>query len=223
MITDEQLRALWDEIKRRTKAAGDINRPLWRALDSAVPISLDGKTVVVGLQAEDYHEAGAFENSENKVLLDKILGSVASKPLQLLVIEGTTKTEYGQWQAREAAAAELRRRSSAAEEAGDEDTSEEADEARAVSVSRLVVQFNRELHVTYRALPNRSQTTARARFLVDALERLQKVEQQMADMEGSPALKERQLSRAIDRLADMLDADAIAIAVEYERMKRLGR
>ncbi|NUP99708.1 MAG: hypothetical protein HUU35_07630 [Armatimonadetes bacterium] len=223
MITDDQLRALWEEIKRRTKAAGEINRPLWRALDAAVPIALDGRVVVVGLPAEEFHEAGAFENSENKVLLDKVLGSVASKPLELLVIEGSTKTEYGQWQAREAAAAELRRRSTTSTEAAEEDTSEEADEARASSVSRLVLQFGRELHVAYRALPNRSQTTARARFLVDALEKLQEVETQMAEMEGSPALKERQLSRAVDRLADMLDADAIAIAMEYERMKRLGR
>lgn len=222
MVTAEQLQALWEEIKRRVKAL-DLNRPLWRAIDVAVPITMDGRTLVIGLSSEHQHEASTFDIAENKTTLQKVLANVANKPLQLLVIDGTSEAEYQAWQERQRVADELRRRQvERLESPGDEDElpTEEEDAQMATSVNRVMLQLNRELHLRYRDTKNRSQSLTKARFLVAALADVHEAEDRLEELDGSPALKERQVSRSLQKLGDMISVDPVLVALEYERYKR---
>ncbi len=45
------------------------------------------------------------------------------------------------------------------------------------------------------------------------------LEQKVWAHDGRDELKLRQMSRAIDRLSDMLHVDALLVALEYERFK----
>lgn len=219
MITGEQLTALWDEVKRRVKTA-ELNRPLWRALDAAVPVTLDGRSLVIGLAGELQHEASHFEVAQNRQVIDQVLATIANKPLKLLIIDGTTMADYEGFQARQAAAEELHRKAAGEPAPAAFAAGEEEAEDQPGSVGALLLQMGRELHLRYRELSNRSAATVKARFLLSALGQLYEVEQKLEFMEGTDDYKERQLARAIDRLSHLTDIDELVVALEYERYKR---
>ena len=223
-MSPEKLTALWDEIRKRVKHEGDINQPLWRALDAAKPITLDGLTLVVGLGHDAAHEGSHFDVGENRQLLDSVLANVGSKPLELRWIEGTNILDYEHWKARQEAAEAYQkqfesggRKSKPAND--DPEATEEDDAEEDQSVQRLVLATNRELHVRYRDMAQRSQTYVKANFIRGCFPDLLSLEQRIWDHEGRDELKQRQMSRAIDRLADVLHVDALIVALEYERYK----
>ncbi len=230
MITEEQLRALWEEIKRRIKSV-ENNQPLYRALDAAVPIVMDGRVVVVGLDGQHAFDLSTFTSGENAPVIRKVLSSVANKPLELLVIEGTTLDDYDHHQQREAAAEEARRKVVESAEVqdltglpsepqlvSDEDDDEDRfDPGRETSSTRLLLMLNRHLHVRYRATRNRTSPTVRARFMLDALAELERTVERVYELETSEVMQERQIARAIDRLADLVNIDGMVVALEFER------
>lgn len=221
----EQLTALWDEIRRRVKQAGEINPPLWRALDAARPITLDGLTLVVGLGPDDAHEGSHFDGGENRAQLNEVLATVGNKPLDFCWIEGTNILDYEHWKARQEAAEAYRKQYESgggrrvADGESEDEVSEEDDAAEEQSIQRLVLGFNRELHVRYRNISQRSQTFAKALFIQSCYPELLVLEQTIWEQEGREELKLRQMSRAIDRLGDLLRVDPLLIALEYERYK----
>lgn len=227
-MSPDKLAALWEEIKRRVKHDGDINQPLWRALDAARPITLDGLTLVVGLAPDSAHEGSHFDVGENRVLLESVLASVGSKPLAFCWIEGTNILDYEHWKARQEAAEAYRKQfetpggrrpAATASEGGDDDSSEEDDAEEDQSIQRMVLALNRELHVRYRDMSQRSQTYVKANFIRSCFPDLLELEKKVWAREGREELKHRQMSRALDRLADMLHVDALLVALEYERYK----
>ena len=222
MVTEEQLHELWAEIKKRIKEGGELNRPLWRALDAAVPVAMDHRIVVVGLDSHLQHEASFFHAAENQPLIHKVLGTVANKPLELLVIEGTTKADYEQHQQRVAAIEAMREKIVQGHIAHDDEggtASEAADSAAAAGVSQLTLHLNRDFHQRYRDMSGRMQSTVRARFVRAALADIFEAEAQMIGMDGSDAVKDRQISRLIDKLGALLETDKVGLALEYERFK----
>ena len=240
MITEEQLQALWDEIKRRVKAV-ELNMPLYRAVDAAVPITMDVRTVVIGLPGEAASDLSTFALEENAQIIQRVLNTVANKPLELLVIEGTTVADYEHHQERAAATEEARRRSAAKFESerlqpaeGEAEGDGDSDEAGAaggedvdrfdpqseLSSTRLLLQLNRHLHVRYRNLKNRGSALVRAHFLLDSMGELHQVVLRVNELETSEITRDRQIGRAIDRLADLVNIDANLVAVEYERYRQ---
>ncbi|MCC7495552.1 MAG: hypothetical protein IT204_24595 [Fimbriimonadaceae bacterium] len=227
MIPAEQLQKLWSQVRTKVKAV-DINPPLYRALDLAVPVTLDGTVLVVGLDPADQHEASQFDLPANRAVIDKVLARIVSKPLTLQLIDGTTVEEYERWKERAAATAALRQRTvevaearaakddaAAAAEAGEE----VADSGDGSSVNRLLLGVTRDFHNGYRQLANRTQSLVRGRFVSQAIDRLLEAERQIADLEGPAAMKERLLSRAIDRLAEIVGTEPLVVALELERRR----
>lgn len=230
MISEEQLRALWEEIKRRIKSV-ENNQPLYRALDAAVPIVMDGRVVVVGLDAQHAFDLSTFNSGDNAPVIRKVLSAVANKPLELLVIEGTTLEDYDQHQQREAAAEEARRKvvesaevqnltgmpAEALPESDEVADDDRFDPSSETSSTRLLLMLNRHLHVRYRATRNRTSPTVRARFMLDALAELELTVARVYELEDSEVMRERQIARAIDRLADLVNIDGMVVALEFER------
>jgi len=230
MISEEQLRALLEEIKRRIKSV-ENNQPLYRALDAAVPIVMDGRVVVVGLDAQHAFDLSTFNSGDNAPVIRKVLSAVANKPLELLVIEGTTLEDYDQHQQREAAAEEARRKvvesaevqnltgmpAEALPESDEVADDDRFDPSSETSSTRLLLMLNRHLHVRYRATRNRTSPTVRARFMLDALAELELTVARVYELEDSEVMRERQIARAIDRLADLVNIDGMVVALEFER------
>jgi len=225
-MSPDKLAALWEEIKRRVKHDGELNPPLWRALDASRPITLDHLTLVVGLPHDQAHEGSHFDVGENRALLESILANVGSKPLAFCWIEGTNILDYEHWKARQEAAEAYRKqfekpggKKPAASGEGDDDASEADDAEEDQSIQRMVLALNRELHVRYRDISQRSQTYVKANFIRSCFPDLMALEQKVWAQDGREELKLRQMSRAIDRVSDMLHVDALLVALEYERFK----
>lgn len=211
-ISEERLQALWEEIKRRIKESGDINRPLWSALDAAQVITLDYDTdpisLVIGLDGEDYHLAGHLEVSENWNLVDRIMKSVANRPLVLKVIQGATLQDYQFHKQREAEAARF----------GKVQQQQRLERRKSRQVLEDVAQ---EFHRRFSTLPVRHLSQVRAQFLLDCLDLLSKAVDEIGGLEDEPdEVKQKQVDRIIERLANLVEMPPTFVALELARYRR---
>ncbi|HIE50930.1 MAG TPA: hypothetical protein EYP85_04155 [Armatimonadetes bacterium] len=206
MISPEKLQALWEEIKRRVKDA-EMNRPLWSALDAAKVVTLEGTTLVIGFEPHEYHLAGHLETAQNRNLVDRILQTVATKPLQMVIIEGTRMEDYQAHKAREEAMREAARKER-------EQYRERHDSGR------ILGDLGYQFHHRYSNLPHRSLVQMRAKFLLESLADLAQAEEEIKKVEDeTEEAKLRQMSRAIERLASLVDMPPVLVALEFERYK----
>ena len=236
MSADDKVAMLWDTIKQRIKAA-ELNQPLYRALDAAVPITLDGNHLVVGFDVAAEPEMHHLNAPGNQPLIRKVLGSVATRPLELVAIDGTTAEDYEHYLARQKAAEELRQRSRKSDEpsaaAGAEANELKLDAVAAPADSYrpewigqcanstvLLQTFNREVHTLFRRADQHTLALVKARFLPIAFRELSAVERALPEFEDELGHQTRHLSRAIDHLATTLDTDAVILAIAYERWKQ---
>lgn len=211
-INEEKLQALWEEIKRRIKESGDINRPLWSALDAAKVITLDYDTdpisLVIGLDGEDYHLAGHLEVSENWNFVDRIMKTVANRPLVLSVIQGVTLQDYESHKQRAAEAAKARQ--------------VQQQQRRERHKSRQVLEdVAQEFHRRFSVLPSRHLSQIRAQFLLDCLDLLKEAVDEILGMGDEPdEVKQKQVDRVIERLANMVEMPPTFVALELAKYRR---
>lgn len=216
---------LWEEIRRRIKE-GDINRPLWRAVDAAKPIRLEGTTLVIGYEPEDYREAEFLDNPANRPFVQSILGSVASKPLRLLPIDGTTEHDYAHWKRRQAAKEALQRGEAGEDtparerEPEPEPSDAEVEYGDIDNVQRLVTVHTRNLHLRWSHLRHRTYPMQQALFLDEALAELIVLERRINELAENDDNAERQLNRCIENLAKVVDMSPLHVAIEYSRFRR---
>ena len=225
MSTDDRLNILWNQIVRQVKAAGEINPPLWRALDSAVPVTLDGATIVVGFDEHHKPDARFLELPVNHALTAKVLASVATKPLALLVIDGTTIADYEHFQARRIAAEALATQASLNRPAREANLGP-ADQAAAAleghSATRILGDLHRRLHQNFVDTPHHHLTLVRARWLISAMPDLVEAEKQLTLAEPSAENADRLFSRAIERVAEIAEVPAMLVAVWFHKFKVEG-
>jgi len=235
MSADEKVTLLWETIKQRIKAA-ELNQPLYRALDAAVAIALDGNHLVVGFDVAAEPEMHHLNAPGNQPLIRKVLGSVATRPIELVTIDGTTAEDYQHYLARQKAAEELRQRARAAA-----DPAVKADDApgellldtvaaphddyrpawigECANSTVLLQTFNREVQAMFRRDDQHTLALVKARFLPIAFRELAALERAMPEFETELMHQTRHVSRAIDHLATTLDADAVTLAIAYEHWK----
>lgn len=224
MSADERLTILWNQIVRQVKAQGELNPPLWRALDSAVPIVIEGTTVVVGFDTHHQPDARFLELPGNQSLLSGVLGKVATKPLTLTIVDGTTMEEYEHYKARLAAIAELNartRNTPAHQQPVDTGPFHEAHTA-SNSGQRLLSELQRRLHQRFVETDHHNLTLIKAQWLREVLPDLVEAEKQLALIEPHHEQFARHWSRALERIAEIVDADAVTFTVMYLRYKDHG-
>jgi len=211
MLKEERLQALWEEIKRRIKS-GEMNRPLWAAIDAAHVVTLDGETspptLVIGFDAQGYHLSSHLVNPVNQRFVDGILQTVASEPLALRYIEGVTLADYEREKQRDLEAQKVAARESA--------------KLRERRKSKEVVQdVAQEFHRAYNEMPEHHLYLAKAEYFERALQLLTEAEAEIMAVEGEEtAAKRRQVDQLIERLARMVELPATLVALELRRRKQ---
>lgn len=223
MSDPEQLQKLWDTIRERLKAA-ELNPPLYRALDAAVPVTLDGTTLVVGFDTEHEPDMHFLNTPTIQPLLQRVLSGVATKPLQLLTIDGTTVEAYEHFRERQRVAEQLRqgqRQETARVEKPEEQFEWSSDWAHRADTSlQLVSELAHEIHTRMRTTPHSRQWQVRAKVLMSSLPELFVLADRLAEIERDPLQRARQFSRAIEAYAETFGADPAVVAIEYERLRR---
>jgi hypothetical protein len=195
---------LWAEVNRVLRS-GPVNRSLWDAAIKAVPVALEGDTLVVGLPSPDMRYAGYIETATNRSKLVEIIQNTVGHRLQLRVIEGTTPAAWERVK-------ELGRLAEERAEA-----SQAIRDARRGSAGAWE-HLNREIMRVFTATTLRRHPTTVARMLLQALALVYETDHQVRaeDAEGA-ADHERELNRLLEKLATYCEIPPTVVALEYMR------
>jgi hypothetical protein len=88
--------------------------------------------------------------------------------------------------------------------------------------SRQVLEdVSQELHRRHSTLPGRHLCQVRAQFLLDCLDLLKGAVDEITGMEEEPdEVKQKQIDRVIERLANMVEMPPVFVALELMRYRR---
>lgn len=198
------LEFLWAEVNRLLRE-GAVNRALWDAAEVARPLALEGNTLILGVTAVNFRHASYLQTDVNRARLRELIAQCCGLDATLRVIQGETvedweKTKQREHDAEEKAVAGIRK---AASFKGAEATWEAA---------------YHEINQVFTGVRARVYGTTKARLLIKALPLLYRAEHAArAEEPGADEAHERQLNRALDRIATNVDLSPTAVALEYMR------
>lgn len=206
-MTDKiDINALWEKVADNVKHKV-IHPTLWRTLELAVPITIDGNFFVVGFTPSDFNMSGHLTVPEHRNAIESALESYGGKRLFLRVIEGQSTADWKNVKVKEADADRLA-----------EATQKKRDRESAITKTweGLYEQVGRG----YANLALRQLPQARARFIESVIEDISDAMDDLIPTGGNvDELTERSLARVIDRAGSLTDVPPALIALELKRFR----
>lgn len=186
------------------------NRSFWEALEATTAIVIEGDTLVVGLEAEEFNRSSHILQVSTLAIVHRAVNEVFGAPLQLKLIEGSTPADWETHKQREAYLASVRAT------AAQSPVSAPRDDSRATSSNWEGVY--EQIARLYAQTPHRTLPQGRARFANEAIYLLVEA---MDSLYSEPAddNMERGLARIIDRISSSSEIPPSVIAFEMERLR----
>ena len=205
MVNQIEMKSLWDRVVERVKL--QISHPsFYKAIELAVPITVEGETFVVGFAPINLYMAGHLNVSEHKNAIELTIQELTGTKYIVRVIEGDTMEDWLLTKERDERRRQLR---------DSESQQKKIESAAQKAWEKLLILAGRK----YAALPYRGMPQFRARYIAemvglmsDAIDELMVVEDGKVDELG-----ERQLSRIIERVAQLSEVPAATIGLELWR------
>lgn len=196
--------ALWEQVLAAFKQRADFDVGLWRSLEAARPVALDGGYLVVGLTPETSDLKARLLEEFNSHLITRIIRSLSPELAEVTfrVIDGTSPED---WE-REKEIDEARRQHIAREA-----PRRAALEQVSLTWETLAEQLS---HKFTQARAGRYPQTA-AQFLLECFPAMQELESQGGDAEAVA----RRLARVLNRLGGLTGIPAAQVGLEYLRFK----
>lgn len=207
MSTQPQINvaALWKYVSDHMK--NQITLPsLWRALEAAVPLTIENDEFILGFAGEAAPQAGILQNNQYRNMLEQVIESATRRRLKLRFISGDTLAD---WEAEKARVVEAQRLQQQSREKIQREM-EAGNTWDAVGESLIRKLANQ----AGRAFPS-----VQGRFLEEVVATLAEAYARL--MPETPGENdERAFSRSLDRLSERLGVPAPIIAhLVYQRRK----
>jgi len=203
-MTEEELNQFWlkvkDEVKRRR-----VDLAVWSALEACTPILVEEEKLVLGLKSQDYHRQGHLATVLTRRVMEQVLRDMGGGIKNYEVIPGTTQRDWEDEKERE------RERRRASEEALERRKAE--GELGEVWTALAETILRRHTATQQKKYPQ-----VLVRFLLESLEDLYVVEKGLGE-EADTDFSQRGLARMLNRLSDYTGLPAVAVALEYRRLK----
>lgn len=171
---------------------------VWTALKSCVPVALEENNLVLGLPSNDSELIGHLKLPQSRNAIETQIGQRVGAKVNLVVINGTTETD---WETEKRRHAERRRLQEQAL------ARQKAEIAAGKSWETIYDQLSRQ----YAALPNRSLPQNRARYLMDALG---VIAEALIETPVTDDLAERNYARCIERVAQYTELPSTFVALK---------
>lgn len=205
MSSPATIEALWkhttDAVKKEIMAI-----PLWRAMEMAHPITVEGDELVLGFSSEDYHQSGVLSGAQYRNIIQRILREATKKDLRIRLISGTTLDDWEHDKARavEAERLEADTKQRRMQRLASDDAWEDVGDA-------LIRDFA--------AIPDRRFAANCAPFVDQALDRLADAHQRLhSDAAGDQ--DPRGYTRVLERVGDRLEVGPIILGwMVLQRLK----
>ncbi|MFA0749658.1 MAG: hypothetical protein SLRJCFUN_000061 [Candidatus Fervidibacter sp.] len=198
---------LWEKAKPLVRRRMSFTPDLWRSVEAAVPVTIDGTTFVLGLAPENEPLRSHLETNTMTALIREILRELTGTEMQVVILIGTTEEDWQRYKARQEQIRQLTTRTA-------EVTTRKAKER---DWSWLIHQFDQD----HAHLPHRQYDFVKAGFLLNCAQKA--AEFALDYLAHHPDRKDevtRELERVCQRLAGMLNAPAIVVGMEIERALR---
>ena len=181
------------------------NRSFWEALEATHAITIEKDSLIIGIDGENFSRSSHITQVSTLNTVHRAIEEVFGTPLQLKLIEGDSLADWESHKARE-------QRVSASRQAPVQVTPATA--AAADSWDGIYEQLARLFaQATHRSLPQ-----GKARYANEALYLLvEAMDRVYPDYPDEHA--ERNLARALDRIAASADIPASIVAFELERLR----
>lgn len=194
---------VWREVRKRVFIKLPFSRPVAEALESVVPIVLEGDTFVCGLPTAQFPMSSYLNATQVRNTIETILQGASGQRIRFELIEGTSRDDWN----------EIKERRSKAHEA-------------VIAIAEQHI----ELH-HYEAVLNQVVGEIRQR-VTSATDRVYPQVRMQVMFEIVPLLSDsadmlfpdrnthdarRAMARAIDRIANFLDMPPLTLAMEVER------
>ena len=85
MSAQLDLKSAWDKVAEQVKLKV-INTTLWRALEMAVPVTVENGEFVVGFPPGEMHMSGHLLTSDHKNAIESAVRALAGQPLSGKVV-----------------------------------------------------------------------------------------------------------------------------------------
>jgi hypothetical protein len=198
------LPVLWANCVERLKDRIN-NRSFWEALEATRAITIENDTLIIGMEGENFTGASHIQQTSTLNTVHRAIEEIFGKPLQLRLIEGHTLAD---WEAAKEREARLRAMKQAPAPAQPEaHVASDSWEAVYEQLGRLYAQ------ALHRSLPQ-----GKARYANEALYLLVEAMDTIYKDNGDDT-SERNLARALDRIAANTEIPAAVLAFEMERLR----
>lgn len=205
MQSHSNIEAIWNKVVDQVKMTV-IHPTLWRSLECAVPVTMEGDEFIVGFPAGMYHMSGYLNSGEHRNSIETAIRQFTGQSLKLRIIEGSTLDD---WQAAKLKDGHMQ----ALKEADRKKREKQSDVNQ--SWDSLLERISR----TYMKYPLRQLPQNRARYMMEMLEAISEtMDEVMPEGRSDDELTERSLGRAIDKVAQMIDVPPTLIAFELLKM-----
>lgn len=182
-----------------------VQPTLWRAMESAIAVTIEDDEIVLGFQAGTFHMNGQLKTSMNQNAIERAIQEVSGRSLKMHVIDGITMDDWQNAKARE----EEQRR------LFDKQYNKQREQ------SALEGKWDHLLEIAQRrfaTLPNRQFPQNKAIYLLEMVDivapEAQRLLEERKDLDD---INQRQLARVVDKIAVLADAPPICVALELER------
>jgi hypothetical protein len=207
---------VWREATDVVLLRSDRFGPLNQAMQSTIPVCIDGHLLVVTIPGSERHLAGHMETAANRNSIMNALELVYGSRLDFRLIDGATVDD---WEALKAA--EARAREASASRAGAERAAPAAPAAR--PGEGPWDELLQRMHKSYQELNRRQYPQVKARYLREVLGWIGHLEDEMrfapdADEEAV----ERAVARAVERVATLLSVPSLLVALHMDALRRAG-
>ena len=209
-VTDpNQAHQVWLKAQERVKDKV-IAPTLYRALELAVGITIDGDIFVLGFSNADFPMAGHLRSSQNLPIIEQTLGEILGRRVRLRVVEGTTLADYESYKKlqdiAEASRATISDRR--AHEREVEQTWEETSE----KITR-----------GYAKLPLRQLAQSKAEFMKQAFGYINEAVNRLGYDDTADEIHKRALARVFEKFATVVEVPSSLLAYEFFKLREEGR
>jgi hypothetical protein len=213
----EKLNQFWSKVTQVVLDRSDRFGPLIQSLRAAVPIVWDGDTLILGISGAHAYLSGHLETGINRHRVREVMKELARRDVDYRLIEGTALEDWDVVKKKE----EIQRQ---------RDEGHGATQVVQPPVSSVPgedafpagawANFQQNLHFGWQRLgARRTMPVARAQFLQEAIKMVLEAEAEAAAAGESEENMERLVTRAIERIAGMVDIPATGAALELIRSR----
>jgi hypothetical protein len=206
MAGEVDIKSIWNKVVDQVKQKV-IHPTLWRALEIAVPITIDKDQFVVGFPSVDFNMSGHLTSADHRNAIERALREYSGMALSLRIIDGTTAQDWLNVKVKEESM-------SALQEA--DRKKRESDYAVTQSWEGLYEQVGRK----HASIARGQLPQARANYVVEIIKEISDAMDQLMPA-GRPTneLADRSLGRVLDRVGSLTGIPSPMVALELKRYR----